>query len=73
MPIYIANHTEAQAMAIDLTIIGNCTWKELNKLESELDDIMLPYQFDLSLYEFIDNKQLIEHINRVGKVFYSRE
>ncbi len=58
---------------IDLTILGNCSWQELNQLESKLDDIMLPYKFDLSLYNHIDNKQLLEHISRVGNVFYSHQ
>jgi len=57
---------------IDLTILGEMTWAEFHQLENQLDDLMLPYQFDLSLLVSIDNKNLIEHINRVGKVFYQR-
>ena len=33
---------------------------------------MLPYTFDLSLYHQIKNKDLIDHILRVGKVFYTK-
>ena len=55
---------------IDLTIIGNMDWPTFTRLESELDDLLLPYQVDLSLYAQIDNPELIEHIQRVGKVFY---
>lgn len=57
---------------IDLTILGEVTWQELNKLESDLDELCLPYQFDLSLFNQIDNLDLIDHIDKVGKVFYQK-
>lgn len=58
---------------IDLTLIG----KELNlsilqKVENELDDLLLPYKMDMSLFKQIQNTELIDHIKRVGKVFYER-
>lgn len=56
---------------IDLTIVGSLDHRELLKVELELDELMLPYKVDLSLQHEIDNASLIEHINRVGKVFYS--
>lgn len=40
------------------------------KIENELDDLLLPYTIDLSLYHQIGNADLIEHIDRVGKEFY---
>jgi len=42
------------------------------QLASALDDLLLPYTIDLSLFEKIENKELIEHINRVGLPFYSK-
>lgn len=56
---------------IDLTIVGSLDHRQLLKVELELDDLMLPYKMDLSLRHEIDNPSLIEHINRVGKIFYS--
>jgi len=57
---------------IDLTLIGSeITLDIQNKVENDLDDLLLPYKIDLSLYHSITNKDLTEHINRVGKVFYS--
>lgn len=56
---------------IDLTIVGSLDHRELLKVELELDELMLPYKVDLSLQHEIDNASLIEHINRVGKLFYS--
>ena len=56
---------------IDLTLKGDSlTHRELAKIEMELDDLLLPYKIDLSLFKQIDNPNLIEHIGRVGVVFY---
>ena len=56
---------------IDLTLKGNAlTHRELSKIEIELDDLLLPYKIDLSLFMQIANPNLIEHIGRVGVVFY---
>jgi uncharacterized protein len=58
---------------IDLTLFGNnLTFAQLNKIEIQLDDILLPYSFDLSLFQHIENPALIEHIMRVGIVFYQK-
>ena len=58
---------------IDLTLTGNdLNFDILLKIENELDDLMLPYKIDLSLFHKIENKDLIEHINRVGITFYSK-
>jgi len=38
-----------------------------------LDELDLPYTFDLSVYENIKNSELIEHINRVGLSFYEKQ
>ena len=62
-----------QGSDIDLTLKGEIlTLKLLNAIESELDDLLLPYEIDLSNYQQIDNPDLIEHIDRVGVVFYTR-
>lgn len=56
---------------IDLSILGDgVSLSELFSLESELDDLLLPYKIDLSLYRQIDNPELLEHIQRVGVPFY---
>jgi len=44
----------------------------LNKISLELDDLLLPYIFDISIYHQISNPDLIAHISRVGKTFYSK-
>jgi len=58
---------------IDLTLIGsNIDLKLINKISNELDDLNLPYTFDLSIFAKIDNKDFIDHINKVGILFYSK-
>jgi len=51
---------------IDLTIKGNLTFDDLTKTSVALDDLNLPWKIDLSLYSQIKNKELLEHIDRVG-------
>lgn len=61
------------ASDIDLTFFGpGLDLTVLNKLSNDLDDLLLPYTFDLSIFESINNPDLIEHIKRVGIAFYKR-
>ena len=39
----------------------------------ELDDLDLAYGFDVSIFDRIDNENLIDHINRVGLEFYNAD
>lgn len=58
---------------IDLALFGDSlTSRELGIVDEELDDLLLPYQIDLSLFNRIDHAELREHIERVGMVFYQR-
>ena len=59
---------------IDLTIKGNgLDLRYLNRISLDLDDLLLPYTFDLSIYAYLKNPDLIEHIERVGKIFYKKQ
>ncbi len=58
---------------IDLALKGN----DLNlniilKLHNKLDDLNLPYKFDLILFKNINDKDVLDHIKRVGISFYKR-
>ena len=56
---------------IDLTLLGdNLTSAELGAIADELDDLLLPYQIDLSIFHLLEHEDLREHIERVGQVFY---
>jgi len=62
------------ASDIDLTLLGENIDLSLQfKIELELDDLMLPYKFDTSIYDRITNPEFIDHINRVGKEFYKKK
>lgn len=58
---------------IDITLKGeNLNSKKLFYLEDKLDDLLLPYKFDISIYKNIDNKDLIDHIDRIGVSIYQK-
>ncbi len=58
---------------IDLVLKGkNLDLHLLNKISLALDDLLLPYTFDLSIYHQITNPDLIDHIIRAGKTFFKR-
>ena len=59
---------------IDLTLIcDRLTHRQLLQIENQIDDLLLPYSIDLSIFSSIDNLDLIEHIDRVGITFYQRQ
>jgi|TARA_R110001583_G_scaffold73737_1_gene205021 predicted nucleotidyltransferase len=56
---------------IDLMLFGdNFTHKDLLHISFELDELLTPYQFDLSIYSQVESNDLLEHVNRIGKIFY---
>ncbi|GAB6058748.1 nucleotidyltransferase domain-containing protein [Desulfonatronum parangueonense] len=67
-----AKDTQKTGSDIDLTLIGDLDLKDLYQIMDELDDLLLPYTIDLSLYHDIDDPDLVEHIQRVGKIFYEQ-
>jgi len=59
---------------IDLTLYGATLTPDLRALIADaLDDLLLPYSIDLSLFDTLDHAELRKHIERVGVVFYERE
>ncbi|KQB44478.1 hypothetical protein B6A10_15910 [Flavobacterium sp. L1I52] len=58
---------------IDLSILGEVTTEDFNKLWHDLDDSYIPYKFDISIYNNLKSESLKEHIQRVGKTFYKRK
>lgn len=59
---------------IDLTLRGGAdlTLRVLYKIMDELDDLLLPYTIDLSIFKDIGDPDVIEHIQRVGVTFYEK-
>lgn len=58
---------------IDLSVVGVVNLDKILSIETKLDDLFLPYEFDLSIFNKIKNIALKEHINRVGLTFYEKE
>ena len=58
---------------IDLAIKGEkLTLAHHHELAEMLENLWLPYKFDIVLYEHVDEPALIDHIRRVGIKLYSK-
>ena len=55
---------------IDIAVFGDV---RLPKLSARLDELPMPYKFDVVDYEAISHKPLREHIDRVGVELFSRK
>jgi predicted nucleotidyltransferase len=68
-----AKGTQHKGSDIDLTLVGkSVTEAQMLALETQLDDLLLPYKIDLCRFEAIQNPELVEHINRVGLLFFKQ-
>lgn len=64
---------ERPASDIDITLLGDgLDLQTLHHIATALDDLDLPYQFDISAYDQIENESLRDHIARVGIPVYER-
>jgi predicted nucleotidyltransferase len=58
---------------IDLVLAGTTlNLSQQFKIELELDELLLPYKIDLALLHKIQNPDLVEHISRVGVLFFEK-
>ena len=58
---------------IDLTLYGaDLTQKLCSSMAEALDDLLLPYSIDLSVFADLKHPELEAHIQRVGVVFFER-
>jgi predicted nucleotidyltransferase len=58
---------------IDLTLVGSTlSNRVLADIADELDELLLPYSIDLSIFADLNHAELREHIERVGVVFYQK-
>jgi uncharacterized protein len=57
---------------IDLTLYGGeeLTLTVLLRIMSEIDDLLLPYTVDLSIFHTVNDPDLIDHVERAGIPFY---
>lgn len=68
-----ARGTNRIASDIDITLKGKAlTYLQLALLDAKIDELYLPYFVDLSLFSMLKNPDLLECINREGKVLYKK-
>jgi len=60
---------------IDLTLHGKAdlTPDVLSRITDELEDLLLPYTIDLSIFADISDPDVLEHVRRVGVAFYEKK
>ena len=62
-----AKGTYSNGSDIDIALKGdNILLNDVLDLSIELDELLLPYKFDLIIFDRIKEEALKEHINRVG-------
>lgn len=59
---------------IDLTLHGGAdlTLNVVYRILNNLDDLLLPYTIDLSIFHDIGDPDVVAHIRRVGVLFYQK-
>lgn len=57
---------------VDLALWGNLSVSTIAMIAGELDELPLPYTFDVQAYDAILHQPLREHIDRVGQCFYAQ-
>ena len=58
---------------IDLSLGGSALSETvLARIDTALDELLLPWRFDLSIREQLESPDLIDHIERVGVPLYQR-
>ncbi|MCD4831558.1 MAG: nucleotidyltransferase domain-containing protein [Anaerohalosphaeraceae bacterium] len=68
-----AKGNNKEASDVDIAVKGKeITDKTIIRLRASLEDLPLPYFFDVIDYDKIENRNLIEHIDRVGKAIYKQ-
>lgn len=58
---------------IDLVITGtDLNLQDILSLKVQIEELDLPYAVDLSILDEVSNPDLVDHIHRVGAIFYQR-
>jgi len=58
---------------IDITLKGrNISDSTLSQISNEIEELNTPYLFDISIFDNLKSDSLINHILRVGVLFYKK-
>ena len=66
-----AKGTHTVRSDVDLALNGNVAPLETQAIAADLDELPLPYHFDVQSLQNIVHPPLLEHIERVGICIYS--
>ena len=59
---------------IDLALTGReLTFSDILRIKIQFEELNLPYEIDVCHFDTLSNQDLVDHIQRVGSVFYERE
>lgn len=59
---------------VDITLTGdNLTHEDLVRLSLAIDDLLLPYQFDISILRTIRNEAIVSQILATGITIYRKQ
>jgi predicted nucleotidyltransferase len=67
------NYRNGSDIDIALRTDDTFTHTHLLRVAGDFNDSDIPYLVDISQYDKIDNQDLKEHIDRVGKVIYRKK
>ena len=68
-----AKGTHKPGSDIDLALIGGALdWRTVGKIDDTLDDLLLPYQFSLIIFDPKTDPAVAAQIRRVGLAFYEK-
>ena len=65
-----AKGTHTGRSDVDLVVTGDVAPLRAEAIAAELDELPLPYRFEVQPLEHIHYRPLLEHINRVGILIY---
>lgn len=58
---------------VDIALVGaKLSISDLLNLKNEIDDLLLPYEFDFCIYKDLKSPELKSHIDRRGIELYNR-
>ncbi len=65
------NHSDRSD--VDLVVFGEVEPLRAESIAAELEELPLPYRFDVQSFDHIHHRPLLEHISRVGIPIYPTE
>ena len=65
-----AKGTHSDRSDVDLVVTGEVEPLRAEAIAAELDELPLPYRFEVQPWEHIHHRPLLEHIKRVGILVY---